>query len=201
MPPGYPTCDAWRAVHNRGMNDAYDGSSEATGDDLDGDRWEACEEGAELLHEGEIEAAIDLLEAVAQDDPENPYAFHFLGACYFERNELEKALAGYVQALELSPRYLGAMIGAGQTLRMMGKPEKAIRMGKQALMLQRDDPDALFLLGVCYFQLGERKPAYGFLQRFLATSPEVEIRLEVEGMLQIIRGEVFPADEDGGSDD
>ncbi|MCA9532322.1 MAG: tetratricopeptide repeat protein [Myxococcales bacterium] len=171
-----------------------------TPDARDAARWEACEEGVELLHEGEIDEAIAAFEEVALQDPQNPYAFHFLGAAHFEREAWDKALAGYLRALQLAPQYLGARVGAGQTLRMMGQPERAIRMGKQALALRRDDPDALFLLGLCYYQLGERKPAYGFLQRFLATSPEVEVRLEVEGLLNIIRGEVFPGDDDSDGD-
>ena len=174
-----------------------------TPDQQDAARWEACEEGVELLREGETDEAIALFEDVALDDPENPYAFHFLGAAHYEREAWEKALAGYLQALKVSPQYLGARVGAGQTLRMMGKADAAIRMGKQALVLRRDDPDALFLLGLCYYQLGERKPAYGFLTRFLATSPEAEVRLEVEGLLNLIRGEQFPGDDDadGGDSD
>jgi tetratricopeptide (TPR) repeat protein len=175
----------------------------STPDERDAARWEACEEGVELLREGETEEAIALFEDVALDDPENPYAFHFLGAAHYEREAWEKALAAYLRALQLSPDYLGARVGAGQTLRMMGQADRAIRMGKQALALRRDDPDALFLLGLCYYQLGERKPAYGFLQRFLGTSPEVEVRLEVEGLLNLIRGEQFPGndDDDGGDSD
>lgn len=177
------------------------GAAGGTKDARDAARWEACEEGIETLREGDAAGAIKVLEAVAAADPGNPYAFHFLGAAHYEREAWDKALAGYLQALQLAPQYLGARVGAGQTLRMMGHADRAIRMGKQALALRRDDPDALFLLGLCYYQLGERKPAYGFLQRFLATGPEVEVRLEVEGLLNIIRGEVFPGDDDGDERD
>lgn len=192
------------------MHDADDDSPDldpraALGpDERDAARWEACEEGVELLREGDVDGAIAHFEAVAVQDAQNAYAFHFLGAAHYEREAWDKALAAYLEALQRAPQYLGARVGAGQTLRMMGQPERAIRMGKQALMLRRDDPDALFLLGLCYYQLGERKPAFGFLQRFLATGPEVEVRLEVEGLLDLIRGEVFPGsdDEEGdGGDD
>ena len=85
------------------------------------------------------------------------------------------------------------MLGAGQTLRMMGEHERAIRMGQEALRVQKDDPDALYLLGAVHFQRGENKLAFGYLSRFLETGPELEVALEVEGMLQIVRGEVLPA--------
>lgn len=165
----------------------------------DEERWEAAVEGAELLREGENEAAIDELERVLADDPDNEYALFFLGNAWFAREDFTKALKAYVTALEKKPAYLGAMIGAGHTLRMMGKLEQAIRMGKQALLAQRDDADALHLLGLVHFQRGDKAQAREYLERFLATRPEIEVATEVNGLLQMLRGEVVPSTEDDES--
>ena len=89
-------------------------------------RWEAAEEGMELLHAGEPDQAIDELLRVARDDPQNEYAFHFLGHAYFEKESYPEALKSYVEALKLAPNYVGAMLGAGQTLRMMGEYDRAM---------------------------------------------------------------------------
>lgn len=164
----------------------------AAEEEADKARWAACEEGIELLHEGNFEAAVLELSDVVAEDEQNEYAAQFLGTAYYEQQKFEQALACFVRAMELKPRYLGALIGAGQTLRLMGQTERAIRMGKEVLRLHPDDPDALYLLGACHFQRGENRLAHGFLQRFLETGPEVEVMLEVQGMMQIIRGEVFP---------
>ena len=72
MAGAYPTCGPARAVHTRGMHDADDDSPDldpraAPGpDERDAARWEACEEGVELLHEGEIDEAIAAFEEVAR---------------------------------------------------------------------------------------------------------------------------------------
>jgi cytochrome c-type biogenesis protein CcmH/NrfG len=161
-------------------------------DDEQSKRWEAAEEGMELLHSGEVDAAIDELLRVARDDPRNEYAFHFLGHAYFEKQAFPEALKAYVEALNLQPEYVGAMLGAGQTLRMMGEYDRAIRMGQRVLQKQDDDGDALFLVGATHFQKGENQAAKRYLERFLETSPELEVALEVEGMLQVVRGEVLP---------
>ncbi len=152
----------------------------------------------ELLHAGEAARAIDELLRVAHEDPENEYALHFLGHAYFQKEAFPEALKSYVEALRLAPDYVGAMIGAGQTLRMMGEYDRAIRMGKRVLQQQEDDGDGLFLVGTAHFQKGENQAAKLFLERFLETSPELEVALEVDGMLQVIRGEVlpFPGSED-----
>ena len=100
------------------------------------------------------------------------------------------------QAVQLMPTQdraaVGAMLGAGQTLRMMGEYDRAIRMGQRVLQKQEDDGDALFLVGATHFQKGENEAAKRYLERFLETSPELEVALEVEGMLQVVRGEVLP---------
>ena len=154
--------------------------------------WVTVEEAAELLQEGQVDEAITELTAVLEADANNPYAHHFLGHANYEKEDFPRALAAYVRALDLCPGYPGAMIGAGQSLRMMGEFERAIRMGKEILRLRNDDADALFLLGATYFQRGENKLAHGFLQRYLETSPDIEVAMEVEGMMQVIRGEVLP---------
>jgi tetratricopeptide (TPR) repeat protein len=167
-------------------------TEETSVDDAESERWEAAEEGMELLHAGELDRAIDELLRVAREDPENEYAFHFLGHAYFEKEAYPEALKSYVEALKLAPDYVGAMLGAGQTLRMMGEYDRAIRMGQRVLQKRADDGDGLFLTGAAHFQKGENQAAKRYLERFLETDPELEIALEVEGMLQVIRGEVLP---------
>ncbi len=161
-------------------------------DDVQSERWEAAEEGMELLHDGEVDRAIDELLRVTRENPHNEYAFHFLGHAYFQKEAFPEALKSYVEALTLAPDYVGAMLGAGQALRMMGEYDRAIRMGQRVLQKQDDDGDALFLVGATYFQKGENAAAKRYLERFLQTNPELEVALEVEGMLQVIRGEVLP---------
>lgn len=161
-------------------------------DDVQSERWEAAEEGMELLQDGEVDRAIDELLRVTREDPQNEYAFHFLGHAYFQKEAFPEALKSYVQALTLAPSYVGAMLGAGQALRMMGEYDRAIRMGQRVLQTRENDGDALFLVGATHFQKGENAAAKRYLERFLQTNPELEVALEVEGMLQVIRGEVLP---------
>ena len=158
----------------------------------DADKWEAAEEGIELLRSGEPDDAITAFLEVITEDPLNEYAHHFLGHAYFDKEAYPEALKCYVAALELAPDYVGAMIGAGQALRMMGEYDRALRMGHRVLQGRPEDPDALFLLGAIHFQRGENDAARRYLERFMKTDPELEVALEVEGMLQVIRGELLP---------
>lgn len=155
------------------------------------DGYAACEEGIELLNEGDGEAAAAELTRVVAADPANEHAYFFLGQAHYERGDHERALAAYVRAIELAPDYLGAMIGAGQSLRLLGEHEKALRMGHAILARRKDDPDALYLMGLVHYQRGEMDVSRRYLERFLETGPEIEIALEVEGILQVLRGEAI----------
>lgn len=159
-------------------------------------RWDAAEEGTELLAEGRVDAAIGELTAVLARDPDNEHASYFLGQAYYEKGDHERALKAYVRALELVPTHLGAKVGAAHTLRMMGRHAQALRMAKQAEAQAKDDPDVLYVLGLIHFQRGDNDAAAGYLTRFLETNPEIEVALEIEGMLQVVRDEVIPMERD-----
>ena len=74
---------------------------------------------------------------------------------------------------------------------MMGQHDKALRMARQVLNVEKDDPDALYLAGCTHFQRGESHAAMKYLQAF-STGPEIEVALEVEGMLKVLRGQATP---------
>ena len=154
------------------------------------EHWEAAQAGAELVAEGEFPLAVQVLTDLIASDPRNEYAYFYLGCAYFELEEYPKALKAYVKALEIVPGYLGAMINAGHTLRMLGRFDEAIRMGQAVLARMPDDGDALFLIGSASFARGEYAKARTHLERFLHTNPELEIATEVEGMLQVIRAKL-----------
>jgi tetratricopeptide (TPR) repeat protein len=156
------------------------------------EHWEAAQEGAELIAEGDPERARVALEALARAQPENEYAYFFLGAAHYELGRFDKALAAYVKALEIAPGYAGAMINTGHTLRMLGRYEQAIRMGQQVLARDEHDPDALFLLGAAHFAQGDGAEAEHYLNRLLETRPGPELQTEISSMLEALRGSAVP---------
>jgi tetratricopeptide (TPR) repeat protein len=154
------------------------------------EKWDAAQPGAELVAEGDYQSAVAVLTELVEAQPENEYGYFYLGAAYYELEDYPRALKCYVKALEVVPGYLGAMVNAGHTLRMLGRYEEAIRMGQQVLARSADDGDALFLIGAASFARGDYAKAKSHLERFLNTNPEIEVAVEVEGMLQVIRGKL-----------
>ncbi len=160
----------------------------------DGERWDAAQEGAERLREGDVEGAIEELERLALEQPENEYAFFFLAGAHFERGAFDKAMKGYLMALEKAPEYLGAMVGLGQTLRLMGRYDQALRMGRQVLARDKNDSDGLYLMGLTHYAIGNEAAAKGYLERFVESGAELEVVQEARGLLEILGGRVEPSE-------
>jgi tetratricopeptide (TPR) repeat protein len=158
----------------------------------DRQHWDSAEEGAELVSEGEYAQAIATLSEVVSREPGNPYALFFLGAALFETGDLQRALKAYLEALRARPDYLGALIGAGWALHSLGRYREALKVGRQLLLKKKEDPDGLYLLGLCHYAIGDTAAALGYLTRFLNTRPEIEVALEVEGLIKVLRGEMQP---------
>jgi Flp pilus assembly protein TadD len=169
-------------------------------EDLENARhWDAVEEATELLHEERFAEALVELRRVLEQDPKNPYAYHFLGIAFFESGELAAARDAYAACVRLAPEHLGARIALCHVLRMLGDVRGALREGMAALSLTPGDGDALHAVGLAYHARGDNEAARKYLEAFLATGPELEIGIETRALIATLGGE--QAEADGPADD
>jgi tetratricopeptide (TPR) repeat protein len=83
------------------------------------------------------------------------------------------------------------MVALGHTLRMLGRYDQALRMGREVLARKADDGDALHLMGLVHYARGDEAAAIDYLNRFLETRPELEAAQEARGLLEILEGNVI----------
>jgi cytochrome c-type biogenesis protein CcmH/NrfG len=156
--------------------------------DRDATHWAAVEEATELLNEERYKEALEALRDVIREDPENPYAFFFLGQVFYECGEVQSARDAYRAALKLAPRHLGARVALTHVLRKLGETRDAVSEGLVALEQAPTDGDVLYALGLAYLARGDNVAARRYLEAFLRSNPELETRIEVEGLLQTTEG-------------
>jgi tetratricopeptide (TPR) repeat protein len=156
--------------------------------DRDAMHWAAVEEATELLHEERFREALEVLREVLTADPANPYAFFFLGQALYEVGELQPARDAYRAALRLAPAHLGARVALTHVLRKLGETRDAVSEGLLAVEQAPGDADALYAVGLAYLTRGDNISARRYLEAFLGAHPEVETRIEVEGILQVMDG-------------
>jgi tetratricopeptide (TPR) repeat protein len=164
--------------------------------DRDAEHWAAVEEATELLHEERFKEALETLRDVLRDDPTNPYAFFFLGQALYEVGELQPSRDAYQAALRLAPAHLGARVALTHVLRKLGETREAVSVGLVALEQAPTDGEVLYALGLAYLARGDNVAARRHLEAFLRAKPELETRLEVEGLLQTMDGGAKPPPHD-----
>lgn len=154
----------------------------------DAAHWAAVEEATELLHEERFHEALQVLRDVIRADPGNPYAFFFLGQALYEVGELQPARDAYRAVLRLAPEHLGARVSLTHVLRKLGETRDAVSEGLVALEQAPTDGDVLYALGLAYLARGDNVAARRHLEAFLRANPELETRIEVEGLLAAMEG-------------
>ena len=162
----------------------------------DKEYWSAVEEATELLREERFREALVELRRVLEADPENPYAYYFLGIAFFEVGEIEPARDAYLACLKVAPAHLGARVALCHVLRMLGDVRGAIREGIAALSRAPGDPEALYAVGLAYHARGDEAAAKKYLEAFLATGPEFEVGVETRALIAALGGDEAAAGED-----
>ena len=148
--------------------------------------WEAVEEATELLQEGQYPMAMLSLRDVIKAQPNNPYAYNYLGIAFFEIKNLEGARDAYRAAVRLAPDYLGARVSLSHVLRMLGDHNGALNEAREALRRFPKDGEAMHAAGLAHAAKGNRKDARRQLEGFLAQNPEMEAQLEVRQILEML---------------
>ena len=149
-------------------------------------QWEAVEEATELLQERLFPQAMIELRRVIMANPNNAYAYFYLGVAFFETEQMEAARDAYRAAITLSPDYLGARISLSHVLRELGDATAAVGQAKEALRRYPDDGDAMHALGLAEAAKGNRREAKKHLTGFQEKKPELEPANEVRQILEIL---------------
>lgn len=162
------------------MNPANDNRND------DAAHWEAVEEPCEVLLEGRFEEGLRMLRDVIKADPANPYAYHYVGVALYELRQIEPARDAYRAAVRYAPSYLAARVGLSHVLRELGDARGALNEAQEALSRFPRDGDAMRAAGLAHAALGQRKAARRQLQGYLSSSADVEDRMEVQQILEML---------------
>ncbi|MBI4702712.1 MAG: tetratricopeptide repeat protein [Deltaproteobacteria bacterium] len=152
----------------------------------DAKHWEAVEEVAELLRDGQYEEALRALRHAIREDPENPYAYNQLGSALLDLGQLDPAADAFAAALQLAPRFLAARVGLSHALRLHGELDGAVAQAEQALRQFPGDADALRVAGLAHAASGQLDEARQRLGAYLGTDPELGSQPELRAVLAML---------------
>jgi arylsulfatase A-like enzyme/Flp pilus assembly protein TadD len=124
-----------------------------------------------LLERGDTTAARGALERARGLDPRHAPTRVALADLYRGEGRLEAALAEAEAACAQAPRWSGAHVARGLVLAASGREREAEAAFREALRLEADQPDALFLLAAVERRAGRPAAAVPLLERLVAKAP------------------------------
>ena len=130
--------------------------------------------------------ALEILTSFICDVPDSDYALCYIGECYEQIGNLEKAMDHYRKTLERNPEIPDAYWRISKILKKQGDCENALLYVEQALSIEPDNADFLFTQGELFLEIGSTAAALESFRAALEICPEdIEIHIMISLILEI----------------
>ena len=125
-----------------------------------------------LFSSGKFQDALDAIEEMIQDNPNDGLLFNIRGACYAELQQLNLARENYEKAIELNPRYAKAHYNLAGALHELGKLDLSIQSYQNSLDIEPDYAEAHNNLGNVFKEIGQLDNAINSYEKAIAIKPD-----------------------------
>ena len=139
----------------------------------------------ELFSKGEINQALDAVQDLLKDYPNEPVLFNIRGACYADLGQLDVAVTNYNEAIKIKPDYAKAHFNLGGSLHELGQLKAAVKSYEKTLEIEPGYAEAHNNLGNVYKELEQNELAVKSYQKALEFKPDyVEAQYSLGIMFQ-----------------
>ena len=146
-----------------------------------------------LSHEARHEEAISTAKRAQELDPLTPIISTVVGlVCHYARH-YERALAEYLQIIEMDPRFVAAHYFCGSTYTQLGEHEKAIAEQELALQISPNATLPLALLGYALAMAGKKYAAEEKLEELRRLRERIFVSPFFEALIHISLGQADEA--------
>ena len=125
-----------------------------------------------LYSNGKIQEALNTVEAIIKDYPNEPLLFNISGACYASLGQFDRAVRFYNQALLIKPDYAQAHYNLAGTLQELGQLDAAVKSYEKSLSINPDYPEAHNNLGNVLKDLEQLDAAVKSYKNAIAIKPD-----------------------------
>ena len=125
-----------------------------------------------LYSNGKIQEALNTVEAIIKDYPNEPLLFNISGACYASLGRFGRAVRFYEQALIIKPDYAEAHYNLAGTLQELGQLDAAVKSYEKSLSINPDYPEAHNNLGNVLKDLEQLDAAVKSYKNAIAIRPD-----------------------------
>jgi len=154
---------------------------------LDRDNYElAYFLGETHFNEGETEAALGYFAHVLEVKPDHYEGLVYSGVIHYERGDAKRAEEHLKRAVALYPDSFLPLFSLGAVYAGQGNLTMAVLFLERAVALE-PVPQALYLLGSCFYEMGKLQPAVRHLQEAVRHDPTFEDAYHLLGLAYLDR--------------
>ena len=149
------------------------------------------------LHTSQHDIAINLLKKEIQTNPRLARPHYFLGAVYFDKDDMTSAITNFQNCLGVDPNYEPAREKLIQAYQKTGQSNQAVRLVEQRVKSQqghrslRDSAESYNSLGTLHYQQGDMDKAIQAFENALKRSPHH--KTAKKNLYQLYRQKAFNA--------
>ena len=125
-----------------------------------------------LFSKGEINQALDAVQDLIKDYPNEPVLFNIRGACYADLGQLDVAVTNYKEAITIKPDYAKAHFNLAGSLHDLGQLKAAVESYKETLEIEPGYAEAHNNLGNVFQELEQANSAVQSYKRALEIKPD-----------------------------
>ena len=125
-----------------------------------------------LYSNGQIQEALDSVETLTKDYPNEPLLYNISGVCYKAIGQLDAAVKSFEKALSIKPDYTEVNYNLGLTFQELDQLDAAVKCYEKAIAVNPDHAEAHNNLGVTLKELGQLDAAVKFYEKAIALKPD-----------------------------
>ena len=125
-----------------------------------------------LFSGGQIQEALDAVEALIKNYPNEPLLYNISGSCYKAIGQLDAAVESFEKALAIKPNYIEACYNLGNAFKQFGQLDDAVKSFEKALSIKPDYAEAHNNLGATLKELGQLADAVKSFEKAFAIKPD-----------------------------
>jgi tetratricopeptide (TPR) repeat protein len=125
-----------------------------------------------LFKSNKIQQALDFIDSLSKDYPDNSLLFNIRGACYAGLGQLEIAVKNYERALSIRPEYAKAHYNLGSVLQELGKLHDSVKSYENSIAFEPENAQAHNNLAIVLRELGQLEEAEVNCRKAIVLDPE-----------------------------
>ena len=125
-----------------------------------------------LYSNGQIQEALDSVETLTKDYPDEPLLYNISGVCYRAISKLDEAVKSFEKALTLKPDFAGAHNNLGIVFMELDQLDEAVKCFEKALAIKPDFAEAHNNFGIIFKEMGQTDEAVKCFEKALFVNPD-----------------------------